>query len=182
MVDLNVIRVTWTGINGMPGVSTFYREGDVTSFTPKLTTFFGSIANYVPSGITWSVPSSGVVIDSATGLAKASWIGPVQTPVTSSATGGYAGPGGAVIQYETGLFLEGRRLRGKTFVVPINGTNFGTNGQLTSGCITALTNAATTMSTGAAGLSVYSRMHKVVGAVTSAKCLTKVGVLRTRRD
>lgn len=182
MVNLHVIRVPWTGINGMPGVSTFVTEASVTSFLPKLTTFFGAIANYVPSGITWSVPSSGVDIDSDTGLAVASWIGPAQTPVTSSATGGYAGPGGAVIQYDTGVFIEGRRLRGKTFVVPINGSNLASNGQLSTACQTALTNAATTMATGAASLSIYSRVHKQVGAVTTAKCLPLVAVLRTRRD
>jgi hypothetical protein len=182
VANLNVIRVQWTGLIGMPGVSTFFCTGDPSFLLAKLKTFYTAIANYVPSGITWTFPGSGIVIDSSTGQAVSSWASTAPAPGTSGATGGFSAPGGAVINWRTGFFVGGRELRGRTFIVPINGTNYDSTGRLVSGCVNALSNAANAVPGGGNPLVVYGRATASNAPVTSASVPSKVVVLRSRRD
>lgn len=147
MVDLARVRVSWQGWPGSPGVSTFYLTDSPTQLhIDAIRAFFNSIAGSLPTGLTVTVPASGDVIDDASGLIVDSWA--VVTPptvVTGTGTGNYAGNAGAVVHWLTSTVLNRRRIRGRTFLVPLVATAYDTAGSLSTTMISTLSAAATTM-------------------------------------
>lgn len=182
MTDLNQYRVAWTGAAGLPGVSTFYNTGAVPGFLTALRAFFEAVKTSIPNTITITYPSSGNVIDDTTGQVKAAWASTAPAPTVCSATGTYQAPTGACINWNTGLFVGGRRLRGKTFLVPLANGAFGSDGKLVPANVTAFTTAANTLASSATGFVVYSSSKHVNGAVTTGYAAPISAVLRSRRD
>ena len=182
MVSLNRIRIGWTSTIGIDGVSTFYTQVSPSTAIPQLVNFFVALQPYVPTDVTWSCPSSGTTIDAASGQNIAAWVAPTTAPFGGLATGSYAKPCGVLVNWNTGLFIGGRALRGKTFVVPATTNSFDTDGNVTAACKTALTNAGNTLASSAAQLEVYSTSTRQHGIITTAAVPTKAVVLRSRRD
>jgi hypothetical protein len=182
MVDLNQYRVVWTGALGMPGVSTFYSEGSAAPLLAKLKTLFEALKTSIPNIVTITYPGGGNVIDSVTGQAKATWTATAPAPTVCTASGTYQGPTGAVINWNTGVFTNGRRLRGRTFVVPLANGAYGADGRLTPSNVTSFTAAANAAVGGTDGMVVYSSAHRLDGVVTSATVPSISAVLRSRRD
>jgi len=156
MVALNRVRVGWTNWPGAPGLSTFYLESGTTNVA-ALKTFFTSIKELFPNSLTTDVPNSGDVIDTGTGHITGGWTGSGGGTSSSAATANaYAGACGALIRWNTNGILNGRRLVGRTYLVPLNNLQFANDGSLSGTCITALQNAATALITAYAGaLHIY---------------------------
>lgn len=148
MADLARVNVSWQNWPGAPGVSTFYFTNTaMQANVDALRAMFNSCAGLLPSLLTITVPGSGDVINDVDGKITGSWS--VTTPptvVTGSAAGQYAGNSGAVIHWLTGSVLGGRRVRGKTYMVPLVSA-YEANGSLLASAITTLTNAANTFIT-----------------------------------
>lgn len=145
-------RVSWQNFPGAPGVSNFYLDGnDITGLGTHLTalrTFWNSLAALIPTGTTLTVPNNGDLIDVVTGHLVGSWSDSVTlATVTGTGAGSYAGNAGMVVHWLTNGVVNGRRVRGRTFVVPTVSTVFGTNGNPTAANITTLTNAGNTLVT-----------------------------------
>ena len=68
------LRVTWNGLGGLPGLSTFY-YGVSTPNVSDAVTFFTAIRTLFPTGLSWDIPSSGDEIDDATGQLTGGWVG-----------------------------------------------------------------------------------------------------------
>lgn len=81
-------------------------------------------------------------------------IGFWETPTNATRTGtagpglGWSAPSGAVISWSTSGVRNGRRIRGRTFVVPLSMTCYDTEGNLGPSTLTALNNAALALRTG----------------------------------
>jgi hypothetical protein len=110
------------------------------------------------------------------------------TPLTQATFGDsalYAGGVGAVTKWVTNSVHGSRRLTGRTFVVPLNATKYESNGTLTSGCVTALRNAAAGLQ-GHADFGVWGR--PVAGAnglfakAVASNVRDHVAWLSSRRD
>lgn len=160
MADVSRIRVTWSGTPVVgPGVSTFYLQGSTAAGWPAaLVTLFTALKNYVPTGVTWTVPGTIDILDEATGELTGS----------QSLTGGgnVLSSGGAVdykpgvggrIRWVTSGVRDGRRVVGTTFLVPMTSQETP-NGQiqgLTVGNIATAANAY--RSTAGIVPAVYSR-------------------------
>jgi hypothetical protein len=148
MANLSRINVAWQNWPGAPGVSTFYYD-DTVLIQPgldALRAFFNAFVTYLPSGMTIQVPGSGDRIDDASGNLLGVWSATQPAVVTGTAAGAYAGNAGAVIHWLTSGFVNGRRLRGRTFLVPlVPGIANENNGSLATAFLTAGNNAATTM-------------------------------------
>jgi hypothetical protein len=141
------VRVAWQNWPGAPGVSTFYADETITQAAiDSLRAFFNGCGALLPTGLTIQVPSSGDIIDQGTGSLTGAWsVATTPTVVTGSGgTGVYAGNAGAVIHWLTPDLFGGRRLRGRSFLVPLIGTAYENNGSLSSATISAISGAATT--------------------------------------
>lgn len=183
MATLKCVRVAWTGTKGMPGVSTFYYDtlGDLQLTSIK--SFFTAIKAAIPAAVTITVPSTGVTIDTATGQPNGTWSQPAAGgTVVGTGVGAFAAPVGAVVNWNTGVFVGGRQLRGKTFLVPLIGSTFEADGTITAGDLTAFRTAAANLIGANPGFNIWSRRSAAFAGVVSATVPDLPAVLRSRRD
>lgn len=188
MTTLNRVRVSWQSWPGAPGVSTFYtRNATTQAQVDAIRAMFNSLIGLLPSGLLIQVPSVGDTVDSDTGLINGSWTA-ATTPasVVGTAVQAYAGNAGAVINWQTALVLAGRRVRGRTFLVPLVSTAYDTTGSLSSAALTTIQTAANSL-VAALGTDfvIYSKPRPGggtgVGAVISARVPDLAVTLRSRR-
>lgn len=146
MTVINRVRVAWSNFPGAPGLSTFYLNEASTDVT-AIKTFFTSVGALIPNGTTFQIPNSGDQIDVGTGKLTATWTGTGGGSVTSTATAGaaFSGSSGAMVRWITGAVVNGHRLVGRTYLVPLVGTNYDANGSLSSTAQTTIQNAANTL-------------------------------------
>lgn len=186
MATISKVPVALTGFLGGPGVNTFYILGEVDDLQP-LRDFYGSFVSELPNDVTVSFPTTGVTVDSVTGGLTGSWSAPSETDVTGTDTAKFAAGVGTVIRWITATVLDGRILRGRTFIVPLAGDCFENNGLLTLSRQAIFQGAADTLVTAFAGaLLVWHRpVDGLAGAgipALGAYVPRKPAVLRSRRD
>lgn len=204
MVLILRVQARWNGFSGAPGYSAFHfrdfgtgagdgTDGDTAqaqAAADKLTAFFTTIAERLPEGLTVQPEAEVELLEDSTGqLENVLGITPLP-PVTGVGTGNYSGPVGAVINWRTSLVKNGRRIRGRTFLVPLVSSCFTGDGGLSSITIDDIQNAANTLSAtdSTPDLGVYSR-PSASGAtdgkwavVSNSSVPTLAAVLRSRRD
>jgi hypothetical protein len=181
-MPLAVIRAQWSGFPGAPGVTTFYDE--FTGSVPPLaayTSFFGNFAAGLPNSVRIQVASEGLVLDTATGLANASYAGTAQTVVSGGDVSPYPAPTGAVVNWLTNAFVGGHRVRGRSFIVPLGGTQYQTDGSLRDVMRTEIQTSATQL-IAAANPTVVSRNGGWQAATIASSSVPDIAaVLRSRR-
>lgn len=182
MPTVHQVRIPWLGIEGAPGVSTFYFDASSAVPMTDLKAFFTSIMTLVPNAASVTFPGSGMDIDTSSGQPVGTWSTDVLTGVSGSGGAAYSGPVGGVINWHTGAFAGGREVRGKTFIVPLSTAQFGNDGLILSAASNTLGSAATTLAGGPASFVIWSRKGQLTAAVTSATSPRKPAVLRSRRD
>jgi hypothetical protein len=148
----------------------------------KLVTFYNAIKAYIPTGVQITVPSAGAVVDSATGQNTAMWAAGSSTIISGTHSGAFTSACGFTVNWNTSVFNSGRRLRGKTFIVPAGIAIFDSDGTLGATQLAVIRPAASAVPGGADGLVVYSRKLGSTGVVTTADVPDKQAVLRSRRD
>lgn len=186
------VRVEWNGLGALPGLSTFY-YGVASPNVSDLVTFFTAIKALFPSGLSWTIPSSGDEIDDATGALTGGWVGSGGGTVSATATAaGYPAGVGARLQWNTGVVYDGRRVRGATFLAPLYGNAYESNGTLTTACISTLQTAADAWVASGVAKGVWSRpitgsddpaddRPGLYAAISSCKIPDRVTSLRSRR-
>lgn len=159
---INRLNAAWQNFPGAPGVTTFYSNGTMTQpEVDAVRAFFLAIASLLPTGLTVQVPSSGDIIDETTGEITGTWsVGTTPAVVTGTNAGVYAGNAGAVIHWLTGGVVAGRRVRGRSFIVPIGSGAYDNQGSLAAGTITTLQGAANGLVTAFVGMVVWARPLK----------------------
>lgn len=198
MTDLYRVRTVLSGFPGGPGIATMYSL-DVATFVASLHTFWNDIAARVPSDFHAQVQNTGDIITDTTGELTGAWSASSVASVTGSDSAAYAAPAGAVVRWQTETILDGRRLRGRTFVVPLGGGGYQTDGSLASTYLGTLQTAATAfIASQSSSFVVWHRPFAgspAVGArparpahdgghgfVTTAIVPDMAAVLRSRRD
>lgn len=184
MANAARIRVEWAGVVG-PGVSTFYsEEADAAAAYAAVRTFFDAIKTLLVPSVTLTFPNTGDLIDVGTGQISGSWSATSAGSVTGTATTVMRAAGvGAFVRWETGGIINGRRVRGRTFITEVSTGFYESNGTLTSGSITTLQSAAQTLASSGL-IAIYSRLPGGGGAlsgVSSASVPDRVTSLRSRR-
>lgn len=172
---------------GAPGVLTLYLGTTVADFTP-IRTFITAIKDTFPNTLTFSFPTSIDIINEATGQLTNSVAVAPTAPISSTSTAApYAGSAGALIHWGTSAFVAGRRVAGRTYLVPQANASFASDGSLSGTVITTIQNAATALIAAYGdGLKVWSRPKEGVrpGAfftALSASVPDLAVVLRSRR-
>lgn len=184
MATLNRYRVIWTGGPGGEGVSTFYALPTASTALADIRTFFDSIKGLVPAAFSWTFPNSGDQIEDSTGQISGAWSAAAAPSVVgTSVTTAYAAGVGARVSWQTQLILNGRRLRGTTYITSLSTSSYDTTGTLQTSSLTTLQNAADAL-IAATDLVIYSRPHNGsfgYGLVIGATVPDRVTALRSRR-
>lgn len=203
MATLMRFDVTWTGFAGGPGLSAFYfaATGSPGAKTNALRTFFEALVNRLPNDVTLEYPGGGDIIDDTSGNLAGSWADTQPANSVGTGAGTYSAASGAMVTWLTeGLVTSPppksrvHRVRGRTFLVPLHGQEYDTNGSLAASTGPAIVAAGTALITGAEGANfrIWSRPYRSPeGAViqngesapvTGVRVADKVAVLRSRRD
>ncbi len=186
MAALLRMRVIWTGVNGLPGVSTFYGDPTSTAVVTAVRDFFDDIKGVFPGVVTWQFPNEGDIIDDANGGLLGSWNTSSMPPLFGTLGSSYHAAGvGVRAVWNTGVVVGKRRLRGSTFLTNVGAGFFDSDGTLNGTAMNALQTAADDLA--ATGLlRVWHRNSPggsdgVAHAVTSASIPDRITSLRSRR-
>lgn len=138
---------TWQGFLGSPGYSKLsfidvVGTAGANGVTAATRTFFNAFANFIPSGATIQVAREVAEYDEVSGTLLGE-LAATSTPaiITGAAASVYSGGSGMFVGWRTGTIWQGRRVQGRTFLVPMSGINEA-NGTLTSAVIAAAQSAA----------------------------------------
>lgn len=197
-------RVTWNGLIGLPGVSTFYADDSDPGFSGLLHAFFETIANVIPAPCAIQVESAGDVLTPATGVLTGVFENDPEGVIICTGGGPYAAPAGALVRWKTSGVAGGRHIQGHTFIVPVVSSGYESNGTLTEGVKTILRDAASALVSDAgpsmkvwrkpfaatpAWTDAGGRVHAarpahpgVDAEVTSSQVPDKVAILASRRQ
>lgn len=189
-------RVEWsgTGITG-PGLSVFHGRTDGVATTgtamqalaDRVRTFFDANKGKFPPGIGWTFPGEGLELDTTTGdlLDVHTVTAPARVDSTATSSG-YSRAAGARVDWLTKSIVGKRRLRGRTFLVPMAGPNLAADGTLESTTIASLMTAATAYINQSVFSScapvVWSRTHGIAADITGIRIPDMTTILRSRRD
>jgi hypothetical protein len=189
MANLMRYRVAWTGtpvVGG--GLSTFYfADGTAPAAIPTNTkALFTAIKGLFNSGITWNFPNGGDIINDADGALVGSWTGGAATTEVGSTANPYAAGVGCIISWNTTGIHRRRRVKGRSFLVPLLSNQYDFDGTILNTAVTTIQNAATALATSSTPLVIWSRPHKGAAdgasfAVTAATAMDKVATLKSRR-
>ena len=186
----------WSGFSGAPGYTNLYfLNPEVPTLAIRNTTagrvrtFFDTIKSYLPSAVTITFPTEMEELDTATGDLEGTLPIDTLTNVVGTVPGAFSSPTGACVSWSTGQIVNGRRLRGRTFLIPLGQTSYQTDGTLLDAVRTGIVAAGTTLSSFQDNL-VLAIWHRpapggsdgVAAQVGSASVTDKAAVLRSRRD
>lgn len=142
MGELDQCVVGWSGFQGAPGYSVFYAHHGPGGVRDKIQNFFNSVKPQLPSTVRIQVPNSGAVIEETTGETTGLWTDTTLPAIIGGAGGKYSAATGCCITWNTSTFLTHGRLRGRTFLVPLESGCFAPDGSLDDGTRTLLQAAA----------------------------------------
>ena len=187
MAEINRVRVSWTGFNGQPGVSTHFFSGTDYTFLTALNAFYESMKQIVPLGVTLTVAGSGDILDDATGGLTGQWSHGTDTQHLGAGNGNYMVAEGVLVRWKTSQIHNRRRLQGRTFFVPCISSIFSASGWLAEASRAQLQGYVDTLTLATPQeMVVWGRPKAgaggVTGAVTAGIVETKPCVLRSRRD
>ena len=185
-------RAVWNVQGGGTGYSVFHvRESPVTTiaaaaqqFATDLRAGFNSMVTRLPDDVIINFDSEARELAVVNGTLLN--VIPVTAPATVTGTSGgsYSAPAGARVDLITGGIVAGRRLRGRTYIVPLSGDSYTTNGLVSSAAQTLL-ETAFGMFDGVPNvysLAVWSRTHDFLADVISVNVPTESAILRSRRE
>lgn len=198
MVAISRVRVEWSGFIGGPGISTFYCL-DASTFIPALQSFLTGMAGELPPDVHLQIQSAGDIIEDGSGALGGSWDHQPQGGIQGTSAGAYSAPSGFCVTWLATTVLDGHRVKGRTFFVPMGGGLQATDGTVRGDALAGMVSAAGTLVTNTAGnMVIWHRPRKATVAVppkvskpyrpgghavvTGSRVSNKVAVLRSRRD
>lgn len=200
MAPLLKVSVQWTGFFGAPGYSNFFWhevdpagsfDGGAFAAADKVNAFFTSIKAFFPPSVRWKVQSDVPIIEETTGeMIDIANAGARTEIVSTGINAGYSAASGAVITWRTSGVRNGRRVRGRTFLVPGNAAMMGTDGTLDVGAVSTFQTAANALIAPDANrsLMIWARptapgaTDGIAHTVLSASIPDKAAILKSRRD
>lgn len=195
------VKAAWSGFQGAPGLTVFHFSkfdvgsgfvtSDSQSAVDRIRSFFFGVNSALPAGVSVQVQGDAEIIEATDNSLVEIHATSMPAVVNGTATGtSYASPVGAVVNWRTNQIRNGRRVRGRSFLVPLAGSAFEGNGTLSASTLTSLKSAADTLRTaaGTTQLGVYARPTTKdatdgLWAQVTANTVPDMGaVLRSRRD
>lgn len=194
----NMLRVVaqWGGFPSAPGFTNLYFDSAIIG-TPsaneaaaRARQLFEAMKGQFPDGVTITIQPQVAEIDDSNGQQVDEFT--VTTgglPVPGTGAGTRSAPSGACINWRTSTFVGGRRLRGRTFLVPLSTAAYENDGTILPGSLAILRAAAVAYITDAVGPSAKPLVwHRPVGGtggssavITASGVTDKVAILTSRR-
>lgn len=190
MTTLHRIAIGWAGGSVVgAAVNVLHFDGSDNAAPPvaAIKAAYQGANAIIPSNVVITVPGSGDTIDDTTGELTGVWTASGGGTVLGS--GGSASPAGvgACIGWLTGGIVNGRKLRGRTFIVPLSSDSYDATGTLSSGGFTVMQSLAAALQ--ASGpLAVWHRPTSATATdgtsygVIANRVRDKVAFLSSRRD
>lgn len=203
---MDILRITaqWTGFAGAPGYSNFHFTTDggfwdggllgdgaqaaADGAADRVRSAFNNMRGILPGDVTIEIQPEAEILNSDTGeIVGFTEVTSGIIPGTTS-TGGWSGASGAVVNWRTNDYRFGRRIRGRTFIVPLDGSAYEGDGTLSSDGRADVRDFADEMvnGEGSAEFGVWSRPRDGAGGVfatvRSYNVPDMAAVLRSRRD
>lgn len=186
-------RVDWSVPGGGGGASLFYFDSvagstqtDQNNAVAAVRTLFDSLHTRAPSGVSWGFPGELAECNDSTGTVIAYTSVSAPAGVTATGSGSYAAGVGMRIDWLTNGIHNGRRVKGRTFFVPLTASNYDTAGTLDGAALTSMQTAVNTYLSTTQALPckplIFSRRAPGVFAIQSGVIVDKDAILRTRRD
>ena len=159
---------------------------DTATAVESLHTFWGAIQALIPADVDLQVENAGDIIEDTTGALTGAWTATPVAVVSGSSGDRYAAPAGAVVNWLTETIGGGRRLRGRTFLVPLASGRFQNDGSVDDDGRVIIQEAATALiAEQSASFVIWHRgtgSNGSDGLVTAARVSDMVAVLTSRRD
>jgi len=199
MAEILKVVANWSGFVGAPGYTNFYFR-DFSAGAPdqamadgavaKADAFFDAWVTYLPNTVTILVSPTVEVIEETTGTLTGFFTTSPDTTRAGTVAGTYSAASGAVCNWYTNGIRNGRRIKGRTFMVPLAGNAFDAAGSIDNTKLGAMRLAATNFisATGAGDLGVWARPTSpgasdgIWYAASAATVPDMAAVLRSRRD
>lgn len=189
------VKCRWTGFTGAPGYTILHfdaptepTEAGAEAVADAAHGFIQDCASNMPTAVKLTIETAVEVIDQTTNQLETIFTVPSGVQLAGTLAGGFSSATGACITWETGEVKNGRRVRGRTFLVPLGGSCYDTDGTLTSATLTDLQNAASGLSAGGFTFGVLSRPSGPGASdgsfhtVSSGRVNDKTAILTSRRD
>lgn len=176
------------GITGGPigtGVATHHAVSGA-GHQEDFAAFWTTLATSMPSEVFVTVPSDGDIIEVETGMLQNVWSEGETANLHGPASARYAAGVGVCITWLTEGIVRGHRVRGRTFVVPLVGTAYDTDGTIDPAWLSVIRGAASTLQA-ACGTDhvIYHRPRGESGGsahgVTGWRVADRVATLSSRR-
>ena len=197
MTDLCRLRVDLSG-SAVVGASvmTLYSNATGSGLPAATVTWLNAIKANLPPSLTLTVPGGGDLIDEVTGALAGSWSDGGGGSVTGTGVGGFAIGVGVRIAWTTTGLVDGRRVKGSTFLVPAMSGTWDSSGRMQPASVTSFNTPTQSFLTAMAGhLTIWSRPRKADATktppvtaragshhdVTAATVITTPTTLRSRR-
>lgn len=185
MVNIWRVRTTGSGLTGAPYLSTMYFDASSAQTAQHAAdavhNFWEGCKTQISSAVTMTPQADVYEIDSVTGH-PTGVTGVTVTPTVGTAAGTQAPLASqGRIDWHTGVFINGREQRGRTFIPGV--VTAASNGGVPSAAyLTGLaTGIAALFGTAGANLVIYSRHNHLSTYVTLGKQWSNFAVLRSRR-
>ncbi len=188
MANISRIRSLWTGFDGAPGYTNIYvAEGSEADAVTAMAAFWGAITGGLPSDVTVTVENTGETVDPATGIMTTAWTAPLAIAHVGADAGSYAAASGAAVTLQTADVVNGRRVHGRIFVVPLGHDGYDGTGGLNPSFLVTLGDAVAGLLTAlGAQWVVWHRPIAGTGGsqhpVTGHSINPRGAVLRSRRQ
>lgn len=199
MAHLARVKVNWTGIPSGPGFTNLYfrnttpgiiNQTVVNQAVSKTDTWLSTFTTGINNTISFVVDPTVDVIDDTNGALQGFFAATPTATRVGTQTANYSAASGVCINWSTNAVRNARRMRGRTFIVPLGNNCYAPDGTLDT---TRLGNfradAATFRTPGTdAALVIWGRptgpaaTDGVSAEVTSSSVSDKVAVLTSRRD
>lgn len=200
MATIARLTVNWTGFAGGPGFSAFHfapaagpdvTQAVVNDAVTRLDTYLNAWNAKIPPSVSSRINSTVELINDADGKLISFMTGTSFARASGTGSGNYSAAAGAVNNWYTAGVRNGRRVRGRTFIVPLAGSALGPDGTIDEATLGTLRSASTALhapSAGASKLCIWSRPSSkgatdgISYDVISSSIPDKTAILRSRRD
>jgi hypothetical protein len=199
MAEIIRLVVNWTGFTGGPGYTNLHfrdftaggvDQAMVDGAIAKTDTWLDTFVPIVPTVASFTINPAVEVIEETTGALQSYMTGTPDATRVGTSAGVYVGGTGACVNWYTNVVRNSRRVRGRTFIVPLGLQAMTNDGTIDDTRLTAMRAATATFidPTGAGDLGVWARPTTPGGsdgewAVCTAFTINdKMAQLRSRRD
>lgn len=187
--------IDWTGGIGGAGVTILHWDSasgsaaDAAEVVGVVNTFCTAISAEIPTGVNVQARAEVLVVDEANGDITGSWtVSPAPTLKAGQSAGVYSRLSGGCINWSTDLFVDSRRVKGRTYIVPVGQGKMQSDGTLAPDFLTEMNTAGVALLGLDPAFSIWHRptthaaADGAIGHVVSLRVPDKAIKLTSRRD